>query len=433
MSDMHTQPDDSVQEPKDSGAEIKQELEAWQANKEKASESPPEAVQLEQLKPSPQPYPVPLKQAELGVKQVDMQPSMTVAEILVTSSLEFRDALQNIQGFLELLLSDKVPDERQAMLFLDIVYRESQYLNHRVSDLQIASLIETGKLRVKLTALAIDQLIRSTVEESTPVAGEKGIQIEVISPTDLPPLQGDEVLLHQMFTNLLDTTLKGTPRDGQVSIIVAHNDTSLLVQVVGGRDGETFDAASLTVADETDSNSVTTMGLGLYVADQIVKAHDGRISITSVQGGTRVFNLALPLQPKSLRRGKILIVEDNPHLALLIEFALEKEGFEVFKAANGLKALEIAKSEGIDLVILDIMLPGIDGFEVCHRLRSAPDTASARVIMVSAKARDEDRATALRVGADAYFQKPLGMTELTAAVEDLLDEKQDDYRRKPNG
>lgn len=433
MSDMHTQPDDSVQEPKDSGAEIKQELEAWQANKEKASESPPEAVQLEQLKPSPQPYPVPLKQAELGVKKVDMQPSMTVAEILVTSSLEFRDALQNIQGFLELLLSDKVPDERQAMLFLDIVYRESQYLNHRVSDLQIASLIETGKLRVKLTALAIDQLIRSTVEESTPVAGEKGIQIEVISPTDLPPLQGDEALLHQMFTNLLDTTLKGTPRDGQVSIIVAHNDTSLLVQVVGGRDGETFDAASLTVADETDSNSVTTMGLGLYVADQIVKAHDGRISITSVQGGTRVFNLALPLQPKSLRRGKILIVEDNPHLALLIEFALEKEGFEVFKAANGLKALEIAKSEGIDLVILDIMLPGIDGFEVCHRLRSAPDTASARVIMVSAKARDEDRATALRVGADAYFQKPLGMTELTAAVEDLLDEKQDDYRRKPNG
>ena len=430
---MHTQPDDSVQEPKDSGAEIKQELEAWQANKEKASESPPEAVQLEQLKPSPQPYPVPLKQAELGVKQVDMQPSMTVAEILVTSSLEFRDALQNIQGFLELLLSDKVPDERQAMLFLDIVYRESQYLNHRVSDLQIASLIETGKLRVKLTALAIDQLIRSTVEESTPVAGEKGIQIEVISPTDLPPLQGDEVLLHQMFTNLLDTTLKGTPRDGQVSIIVAHNDTSLLVQVVGGRDGETFDAASLTVADETDSNSVTTMGLGLYVADQIVKAHDGRISITSAQGGTRVFNLALPLQPKSLRRGKILIVEDNPHLALLIEFALEKEGFEVFKAANGLKALEIAKSEGIDLVILDIMLPGIDGFEVCHRLRSAPDTASARVTMVSAKARDEDRATALRVGADAYFQKPLGMTELTAAVEDLLDEKQDDYRRKPNG
>jgi len=76
----------------------------------------------------------------------------------------------------------------------------------------------------------------------------------------------------------------------------------------------------------------------------------------------------------------------------------------------------------VDLVILDILLPGIDGFEVCHRLRSAPETASTPVIMVSAKSREEDRATALRIGADAYFGKPLGVAELMTAIENLLED-----------
>ena len=105
----------------------------------------------------------------------------------------------------------------------------------------------------------------------------------------------------------------------------------------------------------------------------------------------------------------------------MLEYALQQEGFEAIKALNGLEGLKLARSERVDLVILDILLPGIDGFEVCHRLRSSPETASTPVIMISAKSRDEDRATALRIGADAYFGKPLGMAELMVAIENLLE------------
>jgi two-component system cell cycle response regulator len=115
-----------------------------------------------------------------------------------------------------------------------------------------------------------------------------------------------------------------------------------------------------------------------------------------------------------------LITEDNPHAALLMEYALEQEGYRILKATNGLESLDVIAKEQVDLMILDVMLPGIDGFEVCHRLRASPKTVNIPVIMASAKARDEDRAAALRVGADAYFTKPLGISELIASVEKLI-------------
>lgn len=416
MSEKPSQPDKEKRISSRLGSEIKQELEEWRAMKEEAAHASKESK--------------PKVQSELSEGLSAPPPSKTIAEILTSSSIEFRDALQNIQGFLELLVSGKVTDERQAKQFLDIAYRESQYLSNRVSDLLVASLIETDKLRIKLLALSIDQLLQMTLQEMTPSAVGKGIRFEVDVPSDLPGLKGDEALLYQMLINLLDETIKDTPTNGQVLIRIAQKDTCLLIQIAGFSGDQSVEPSSLALINDKKFHGIADLNLSMYVVEQIVKAHDGGVSTTLTEEDTRIFNIILPLQPTTRMRGKILIVEDNPHLVLLISFALEKEGYQAFKASNGLEAVEIAKSENVDLVILDIMLPGIDGFEVCHRLRSTPETTAIRVIMISAKTREEDRAAALRVGADAYFRKPLGMTELLAAVENLLEDSQDDYRRE---
>ena len=117
---------------------------------------------------------------------------------------------------------------------------------------------------------------------------------------------------------------------------------------------------------------------------------------------------------------KVLVVDDDQGTLRLFEYILSRQGYEVLTVANGIDGLRIVQQEAPDLVVLDVMLPGLDGFEVCHRLRSAPDTAQTPVIMVSAKGQESDRQTGLKVGADEYLVKPVDRAELLAAVERLL-------------
>jgi len=102
---------------------------------------------------------------------------------------------------------------------------------------------------------------------------------------------------------------------------------------------------------------------------------------------------------------------------------VEKKGYQVVTAANGLEGLRRAKTEAPDLIIMDIMLPGIDGFEICHRLRSEPQTAQLPILMISGKAQEADKATGLKVGVDAYLTKPVSPSEIVSRVEALLDRK----------
>lgn len=117
---------------------------------------------------------------------------------------------------------------------------------------------------------------------------------------------------------------------------------------------------------------------------------------------------------------KILVVEDDPVALRLIEYTLGQGGYQVVTAANGLEGMRKAKQEAPDLIILDVMLPGLDGFEVCHRLRSDPETAHVPIMMLSAKAQEVDKATGLKTGADYYLVKPAAPSEIMNQVETLL-------------
>lgn len=120
---------------------------------------------------------------------------------------------------------------------------------------------------------------------------------------------------------------------------------------------------------------------------------------------------------------KILVIEDDDIALRLIEYTLRKEGYQVLLAKNGLEGIRKAHSEEPDLIILDVMLPGIDGFEVCHRLRSEPQMAQLPILMLSGKAQEVDKATGLKVGADDYITKPVAPRELVSRIESWLTRK----------
>jgi two-component system alkaline phosphatase synthesis response regulator PhoP len=121
---------------------------------------------------------------------------------------------------------------------------------------------------------------------------------------------------------------------------------------------------------------------------------------------------------------KILVIEDDPATSRLVDYSLRHEGYQVITASNGLEGIRKALKESPDLVILDVMLPGMDGFEICHRLRSEPATARLPILMFSAKAQEIDKNTGLKVGADDYLSKPAAPADILNHIEKLLAEKE---------
>jgi CheY-like chemotaxis protein/MinD-like ATPase involved in chromosome partitioning or flagellar assembly len=121
--------------------------------------------------------------------------------------------------------------------------------------------------------------------------------------------------------------------------------------------------------------------------------------------------------------GKLLIIEDDPTALRLIEYTLKQRGYQVITTRNGLEGIITAQKEEPDLIILDIMLPGIDGFEVCKRLRAGAQTAKIPILIISAKIQTEDINTGFRAGADDYLCKPASPSEIIARVENLIGKK----------
>lgn len=126
--------------------------------------------------------------------------------------------------------------------------------------------------------------------------------------------------------------------------------------------------------------------------------------------------------------GKVLVVDDEVHIVELIKFNLEGNGYSVIEAYDGHNALEIAKKDDIDIVILDLMLPGIDGIEVCRRLRKDPATEKIPIIMLTAKSEETDKVLGLEIGADDYLTKPFSVRELIARMKAVLRRSIDDIK-----
>ena len=117
---------------------------------------------------------------------------------------------------------------------------------------------------------------------------------------------------------------------------------------------------------------------------------------------------------------KILVIEDDPNALRFIEYTLEQEGYQVSSAKDGLEGIKKVQDKHPDLIILDIMLPGLDGYEVCRQLRQKPETSLLPILMLSAKARQDDRNIGLKMGADEYLAKPADPSTIVEKVKTLL-------------
>jgi len=117
---------------------------------------------------------------------------------------------------------------------------------------------------------------------------------------------------------------------------------------------------------------------------------------------------------------KILVIEDDPNALRFIEYTLEQEGYQVSSAKDGLEGIKKVQDKHPDLIILDIMLPGLDGYEVCRQLRQKPETSLLPILMLSAKARQDDRNIGLKMGADEYLTKPADPSTIVEKVKTLL-------------
>jgi DNA-binding response OmpR family regulator len=129
----------------------------------------------------------------------------------------------------------------------------------------------------------------------------------------------------------------------------------------------------------------------------------------------------------------VLVIEDDHATSRLMKLQLGREGFSVLLAPNGFQGLKMARADSPDLILLDLMLPGMDGFEVLNRLRADSQTADVKVVIVSAKSRPADKDIAARIGADAYLVKPYEPQELIALVRSLVSERQEDAAAAPRG
>ncbi|RLD18899.1 MAG: response regulator [Caldiserica bacterium] len=120
---------------------------------------------------------------------------------------------------------------------------------------------------------------------------------------------------------------------------------------------------------------------------------------------------------------RVLVIDDDPQIMIFIKFILEKNNFEVFSADSGMKGLEILQNEDIDIVLLDVMMPGMDGYEVCRKIRENPKTKDKPVLMLTALGMGEDFEKALEVGANWYIVKPFKPQQLIERINMLLEEK----------
>jgi CheY-like chemotaxis protein len=148
----------------------------------------------------------------------------------------------------------------------------------------------------------------------------------------------------------------------------------------------------------------------IFIAKHIIETHGGELIMRETLDDELYCRFILPLSMEKKSKGTILITEDDPHTGLLLEFALEQEGYAPIRATNGSDALRILEETEVDLIILDAILPGIDGFELCQRIRATPRLDAIPVVMASAKAQEENRAKAIGLGANEYFQKPLSLS-----------------------
>ncbi len=362
-------------------------------------------------------------------------------EFLSTVSHELRTPLTSIRGAVGVIgdgVAGPVTDKQRK--FLEIARNNTDRLTRLINDLLDLSKMEAGKMTFQMAAVGVSGLLKEAGTTFAVAAQDKGLTLEVDIPEEGLTVSADRDKVMQILSNLLSNAVKFTDRGGVLLWARRAEGDKVLVGITdtgpGIPDGER--EAIFSKFHQVDSSSTRKKGgtgLGLPICKHIVEAHGGEIRVErggpaldgDGPGTTFVFSLpeaivvpAAETPPMSEGAGtgpRVLVIDDDPDVRLILKTNLEAAGYTVFEAATGEQGLRLARGLKPDLVTVDLMLPDIDGFGVIEKLKEDPTTAQIPVVVVSALERD---AEAARFQLADYFVKPVKPRDFLGRIEELL-------------
>ena len=356
-------------------------------------------------------------------------------EFLAMLGHELRNPLAPIRNAVEIL---RVSDDRAVReRAREMVGRQVQHLARLVDDLLDVSRITTRKLALKPGVVRLAALVDAAVEIARPALDALGHEFTVSVPPEDIWLRVDAVRLAQAIGNLLHNAAKFTPHGGRIRLAAQRHGEELTISVADNGVGiapeimpSVFDL--FTQGERSLDRAQGGLGIGLSLVKGLVEMHGGHVLAASPGVGLgSTFTLSLPLArlevpappvrpkpaptPHDMRR--ILVVEDNADAAESMRLLLDGIGHQVTVVNDGNAAVAAARTLRPDVVLLDIGLPGMDGFQIASALRAMPETSRAHLIAVSGYGQDKDRMRSAQAGFDLHLVKPVDPTKLAEAID----------------
>ncbi|KIC95418.1 ATP-binding protein [Flavihumibacter solisilvae] len=382
---------------------------------------------------------------------------------LSTVSHELRTPLTSVLGFAKIIrkrLEEKIfpsidkadpkteKAAQQVSENLHVVISEGERLTHLINDVLDLAKIEAGKMEWNMGEVSMAEVMERAIAATSSLLEHKNLQLERNIAANIPPVYGDHDKLIQVIVNLISNAVKFT-NEGKITCSAYVKDNELQVSVadtgigIAAADHKAVFEQFKQVGGDTLTDKPKGTGLGLPICKEIVEHHNGHIWLESEPGKGSTFFFALPLQEKAaikpiqldallqqlkvqmagtaLNKGNtsILVVDDDNSIRSLLQQELSEAGYHVEEASNGKEAIAAIRKQRPDLVILDIMMPEMNGFDVAAILKNDPLTMDIPIIVLSIV---QDKTRGYRIGVDRYLTKPINTTELFAEVGHLLEQ-----------
>ena len=351
------------------------------------------------------------------------------SQFLANMSHELRTPLNAILGYTE-LMADGIYGElpEKTMGVLKRLESNGRHLLGLINDVLDLSKIEAGQLVLDLSDYSLEdiaQTVRSTLE---PLAADKKLAFKVEVSPKMPAGHGDGRRLTQVLINLVGNAIKFTDA-GEVVIKAAATDGSFHLSVRDTGPGiSAADQAKLFQEFQQADNAITRKkggtGLGLAISKRIVEMHGGKIWVESQVGQGSTFSFTVPVRvEQQVADGmskRILVVEDQEDNRQIIRDMLTFTDYEIMEAESGEQALEAVAKQRPDLILMDIQLPGMDGYEATRRIKADPALRSIPIIAVTSYALSGEEQKARAAGCDEYVPKPYSPRQLLAKIRQYL-------------